>query len=745
MMQYKSGISKIYHILFLVLSFFLVQNVLSQVLVTGQVIDPSGQPLSGANIIWNNNTSMKTVSDKGGYFTLILPEGKQIIQFSYTGYQTEEIERNVYQNMESIEIKMYPSILLKEVQIVRKVPNKNLSDPIMGIHSLTAAEIVKEPVLFGEADILKSIQNIAGVQASSEGNSTYSVRGGTPDENLILLDNCILYNASHLTGFLSVFNNDVVKQAVFYKGYAPAKYGGRLSSILDVSTIDSISLKTEGKAGIGILASRLSLNTPLSQNTQLLIGVRRSYADLFFKLSPDRNLRKSSIYFYDTNLKLDHRFSKNNSISLSLYKGNDHASIDDFTINYGNTTASLIWHYLFNPKLRLSSTISYSHYGYNLSSDLEIDKIKWESTLASITGMVDIIFSMDKKHTFSLGTSFSKYFFHPCKVGSPQIYNYEINVGKGNEAVFYLSNEQKMSRQLIVNYGVRGNIFHNQKVYVTLDPRVSGVIKLIDNISLKASYAHNSQFIQWASRSTSGSPLDVWFPSSKKIKPRTMDVFSVGYYQEIGHNLPEFSAELYYKNVNNTIDFGDNVDLLFNDNIESTVYSGRGRSYGIELEIRQKINQFNFSVNYSLSHSEYMIQGINKGKKYLSPYDRPHFLHLSLNYTPSPRCEFTAMWVFASGKSATFPYGVYETNGVLVPVYSGRNTYRYPDYHRLDISFSYRSSKSQKNHGRRSEWNFSIYNLYARKNPWAISFKNGKSQMSYLFSMLPSVTYNFFF
>lgn len=745
MKQYKSRISKIYNILFLVLSFFLTQNVLSQVLVTGQVIDSYGQPLSGANVVWHNDTSMKTISDKSGHFTLILPVGKQIIQFSHTGYQTEEIERNIYQNMESIEMKMYPGILLKEVQIVRKVPNKRLSDPIIGTHTLNATEIAKEPALFGEADILKSIQNIAGVQTSSEGNSTYSVRGGTTDENLILLDNCILYNASHLIGFLSVFNNDMVKQAVFYKGYAPAKYGGRLSSILDVSTIDSISLKTEGKAGIGILASRLSLNTPLSPNTQLLIGARRSYADLFLKLSPDRNLRESSIYFYDTNLKLNHRFSNNSSLSLSVYKGNDHVSIDDFTINYGNTTASLIWNYLYSSKFRLSSTISYSHYGYNFNSDLEIDKIKWESSLASITGIVDAIFSIDKKNTFSLGTSFSRYFFHPCKVGSPQIYNYEINVSRGEEAVFYLSNEQKINNQLIINYGVRGNIFHNQKVYATLDPRISGVVKLMDNISLKTSYAHNSQFIQWASRSTSGSPLDVWFPSSKKIKPRTMDVFSVGYYQEIGHNLPEFSAEIYYKNVNNTIDFGDNVNLLFNDNIESAVYSGKGRSYGIELEVKQKINQFNFSINYSLSRSEYMIQGINEAKKYLSPYDRPHSLHLSLRYAPSPQCEFTAMWAFASGKLATFPYGIYETNGVLIPVYSGRNAYRYPDYHRLDISFSYRPSKTKKNNGKRSEWNFSIYDLYDKKNPWAISFKNGKSQMIYLFSILPSVTYNFIF
>lgn len=728
--------------LLIVLSLIFCQNIYSQIFVKGKVTDTLNQALAYASVTTYSPLS-RIQTNINGEFTLNLPEGNQKIYISFVGYKTKTLKLAISKNMPPIKVKLESGIALNEVEILGEHNNYNLNTPMMGINYLKSSDIKKRPTLLGEADILKSIQLTAGVQSTSEGNTGFSVRGGAPDQNLILLDHTIVYNPSHLIGFLSIFNNDIIKDATLYKGFLPVKYGGRLASTLDISTINRHPQKTAITGGIGLLASRLTLEIPCGEKTGLLLSGRRSYADLFLKLLPNENAKKSSLYFYDLNLKLSHKISDKDHVSLSSYSGQDHVAVEDFGINYGNKLLSFIWQHDYNSKISSTATIAYSKYMYDLKSDWEINLIEWKSNLSDVRGEIDFSHRLSKRNKLSYGISATKHSFHPCNIEGPNFFGYEVSESHAKESALYLANEQIINKRWIISYGIRSNFFSNESNYITIDPRLSSAIKLSNESSIKMSYGHNTQFIQWASRSNSGSPLDVWFPANAKIKPQKTSIISAGYYRNLQKSGIETSVEIYYKASHNTIDFADNVDLLFNDHIEDLIRSGSGKAYGLELSISKKTKRFTAIINYTYSHSEFTIPEINKGKTYLSPYDKPHSINLFIAYNVSERISLSANWIYSSGKPGTFPSAGYETDGVYVPVYSGRNNYRYPDYHRLDFSINYQPIHKDKKW--KDEWIFSVYNAYARRNPWAINFKKNKSRMVYLFSIVPSITYNFKF
>ncbi|MCL2650585.1 MAG: TonB-dependent receptor [Candidatus Azobacteroides sp.] len=668
------------------------------------------------------------------------------------------------------------TISLREVVVSGKKPDENVSSVNMGVEKLSMSAIKKMPALMGEVDIIKAIQLLPGVQATSEGSSGFSVRGGSPDQNLILLDNTTVYNPSHMMGFFSVFNNDVISGLELYKGDIPIKHGGRLSSLLDVQTKENMPDRFSGSGGLGLISSRLMLEGPIGENTSWLISGRRSYADLFLKLSSDEAINSAILYFYDLNAKISHKFSSRDRLSLNAYYGKDAfgAKPGDFT--YGNGASSLTWSHIFSDKLYGKFSLNATNYDYGMATNIEGAKLRWDASMFDLMLRAD--FSQQLNNTFNLnyGVTSTWHRINPGLVVSPMmVKDYNMENTYALESSIYLSNEQKITDALIVKYGLRGTIFQNigpgtvynygddhkvqdsvvynsRQIYYThkaLEPRVGLVYKLNPNSSVKANYAHNVQFMQLANNSASGSPLDVWFSASPNIKPQQVDMFSVGYFRNFKDNMFETSAEIYYKDLKNVIDFADHANLMLNRHLEGEIRTGTGKAYGLELMVRKNTGRLTGFTNYTLSRSERTIPEINNGKTYLAPYDKTHVFNIVMNYEISPKFNVSGNWVFATGNPTTYPTGGMDIEGERFPIYSGRNEYRMPNYDRLDLSLNYIPNPNSKKRWK-SEWNVSLYNAYGRKNAWIISYnqEDGKppvAQMTYLFGIVPSITYNFKF
>jgi hypothetical protein len=626
----------------------------------------------------------------------------------------------------------------------------------------------------GEVDILKAIQLLPGVQATAEGGSGFSVRGGSPDQNLILLDNTTVYNASHLLGFFSVFNNDVINGLELFKGDLPLKYGGRLSSLLSVETKSEIPPHFQGTGGVGLISARLMLEGNAGDRTSWLVGARRSYADMFLAFAKEEALRKSSVYFYDMNAKIAHRFSTKDRIELSGYYGKDMFAAEVGQFNYGNAAASLIWRHTFSGNWDARISLNTSNYGYGLGSDMADLEAHWDAGIFDVALTADFNTHISKLWNLNYGISTTLHRFSPGHVSVNGYPDYEVQGSKALEHGIYLSNEQKLTDRLSLRYGLRWSIFQNfgattiytyddnhemansidynggiYNAYGQLEPRLGGVYLINGSSSVKTNYARNVQFIQLAENSSAGSPINVWFPASPNIKPQTVDMFSAGYFRNFKNNMYETSVEVYYKNLNGVIDFAEHADLLLNQHLEGDVRIGTGRAYGSEFMVRKNSGKLTGFVNYTLSRSERTIPEVNKGMTYMAPYDKTHAINIAVNYEFSRKFNASATWVFASGTPTTYPTGRFEIAGEYFPIYSGRNEYRKPAYHRLDISLNYIPKPDSKKSWK-GEWNFSLYNAYGRKNPWLITYSQVKtatptSDMVYLFRFVPSVTYNFKF
>ncbi len=744
--------------------------------ISGVIKDTeTGMAISGVNIYITELRS-GTSTNSNGEFSVALPQGKFTFRVSCVGYKTKTEQVIVPPSSVKKNFGLESDTQLDEVVVYANKKDQNITRTEMGVEKLSIGQIRKMPSLMGEVDIIKAIQLLPGVQATSEGGSGYSVRGGSADQNLILLDNATVYNASHMFGFFSVFNNDVVDNVELYKGDLPMKYGGRLSSLLDVQLKDDYTGKVRGTGGIGLISSRLMMEGGIGENTSWMVGGRRSYADLFLKLSSDKALRESSIYFYDLNAKITQRFSSTDRLSLNMYLGKDNFGSSVGQFNYGNRVASLTWGHGFNENLYSSMSVNTTNYHYTLQSKMSDSKVKWKSDITDVTFRWDFDHTLSDILKLTYGISNTEHNFNPGLITRPDYPDYKMPLYHAQEQGLYLSAEHKLIKNLTMKYGLRLSIFQNmgritsysydanhevsdstyygsEKVYHTyyaLEPRVGMVYRLTDNSSVKANYARNTQFIQLANSSSSGSPLDLWFPCSPNVKPQRVDMVSTGYFHNFNKNEYETSVEVYYKKMNNVIDFADHAQLLLNSKLEGEIRIGTGKAYGVEFMVRKNTGKLTGFLNYTLSRSERTIPEINKGKTYLSPYDKTHCVNLSLSYELSNKWNISANWVYSTGNPTTYPTGRFEVNGEYFPIYSGRNEYRRTDYHRLDLSANYVPKHNPKRFWT-GEWNFSLYNAYGHKNPWIITYDQNTpsgvpdANMTYLFGAVPSITYNFKF
>jgi hypothetical protein len=755
----------------------------AKVIVSGYVRDASsGEALLGASVAILESGA-GTITNTYGYYALNLDPGFYTVVYRYVGYETQTRPIQLSEDM-SIDIDLQEFAQeLEEVTVSAEAGNANITRLETGSTQLPIQSIRKIPALLGEVDVIKAIQLLPGVAVTSEGSSGFSVRGGSPDQNLILLDEATVYNASHLLGFFSVFNNDAIKDVKLYKGDIPASSGGRLASLLDIRMKDGNNKRFSATGGIGTISSRLTLEGPVfSEKVSFLLSARRTYADLFLPFAKDTAVRDNSLFFYDLNGKLNYTINEKNRIYFSGYYGKDVFANDFAGMYFGNRTFTFRWNHLFSKKLFSNFTLVNSHYFYDLGTpEGSAPYFNWLSFLDDYGFKGDFIWYPLPEHTFRYGLSS---YYHIIKPGIIQIKDLDGNQSDSelsdNHALengLYFSGESKFGERFALRYGLRYSMFYNvgpatvldydenyqvvdstsygkwdfYKLYHGLEPRLAANFVLNEKSSFKASYSRTRQYLQMASNSTAGTPLDIWFPASPNIEPQISDQVSAGFFRNFLDNKIESSVELYYKKMTNSIDFRDHAQLLLNPRLEGELRIGEATSYGAEFYIKYEISKFSGWVSYTYSRTMRDIPEINEGKAYSAPYDKPHDLAIVFSYDLSPRIGLAANWIYSTGIPFTLPSGRYEVLGNIIPVYTGRNEYRLPDYHRLDLSVTIRG-KNKPGRRWKGEWNISAYNAYARKNVWTLNFVQDDTdpnrtfaEMTYLFSIIPAITYNFTF
>jgi hypothetical protein len=750
--------------------------------ISGKVADSqNGESLIGATI-YIPERKTGTVSDIYGNYSITLPSGDYTITISYIGYgpvkKTVTLDKDITLKIElSVQREN-----LKEVEITSEKNNKNVARPEMSTFKMDIKAIQSIPALFGEVDIIKAIQMLPGVQSVSEGSSGFSVRGGAADQNLILLDGATVYNASHLLGFFSVFNNDAIKDVKLYKGDIPAAYGGRLSSVLDIHMDEGNSKKFEINGGIGLISSRLTVEGPiLKDKCSFIVSGRRTYADLYLPLSSNNALQNNKLYFYDLNAKINYKFSDKDQVFLSGYFGRDVFKNGFAGLQWGNGTGTVRWNHLFTQKLFGNFSANYSDYRYMLSAGgSDVSGFEWNSSMKDIGAKGDISYFVNPKNTIKFGISSTYHMIDPgmAKGTGNSVYN-QVSVPKNYavESGLYAGNEEQFGQNLTIKYGLRltlfqnigpGTVYHYNSDFIStgkslyssgkifntdygIEPRLGILYEFNELSSVKASYARTNQYMQLAQNSTVGTPLDIWFPASPNVQPQLCDQVAMGYFRNFRKNTIETSVEVYYKWMQHVIDFKDFAVLLLNDTLEGQLRTGKAWSYGAEFLVRLNEKKLNGWVSYTYSRVFRKIDLINNGKAYPAPYDKPHNVAVVLNYRISKRIMVSANWVYATGNPLTFPIGRAEIGGKIIPIYSDRNAYRYQAYHRLDVSATLFSKPKP---GKKFNWdlNVSVYNVYNRHNTWSIEFTQDNinpnvtnAERVYLFGIIPSITFNFHF
>ena len=729
--------------------------------ISGNIRDgANGEDMIGAAVMVAG-TRNGTVSNSYGFYSISLPAGKYSIVASYVGYAPKEIAVDL-----SADRRININLLLNakelgEVVVSADEVNANVAKAEMSVEKLSSNTIKSVPALMGEVDVIKAIQLLPGVQSTSEGTSGFSVRGGGYDQNLILLDEAAVYSASHLMGFFSVFNNDAIKDVTLYKGDIPASNGGRLASLLDIRSKDGNSRQFAATGGVGLISSRLTLETPIGPKVSAIVSGRRTYADMFLALSNDERINQSILYFYDMNAKINYRIDDNNRVFLAGYFGRDKMGISLAGMDFGNKTVTARWNHIFSPKLFSNFSLIGSMYDYYIKMELN-EQLGQElkSGLDDYGFKADFGYTPNPSNQIKFGYNFTHHSFMPGEGGGTgpesMVDRIKFEHKYAIENVMYVANETNLADRLKLKYGLRYTSFANLESGSVVnhrqqfEPRAGATYIFNDQNSVKASYSRTVQFVQLASNSTSGSILSLWFPSSAYVKPQKCDQFALGYFRNMMSNEYELSAEVYYKNMSDVVDFRDHAQLLLNENLEEELLFGRGYSYGLELMLRKTSGIFNGWVSYTFARGMRQINGINNNNWYRSPYDKPHNLSVVATVEASPRLSLSANWVYSSGSPVTYPTGRYQIEGEYVPIYSGRNEYRYPDYHRLDLSAVWKlsSPSSRLKH----EINFSLYNAYGRKNAWIVHFRPEPERPNvmfaekiYLFTFVPSVTWNFSF
>jgi len=746
--------------------------------IYGRVTDSlTGETLTYVNIVIKELKTV-TLTNAYGFYSLTIQEGDYTINYSRIGYgQKEEkihLDRSMIRNIE-LSVK---AITLEGISVNAELEaeDDNIELPEMSAIEIKPMEIRTVPILLGEQDILKTIQLMPGVKSAGEGNSGFYVRGGSADQNLILLDEAPVYNASHLLGFFSVFNSDAIKNVKLMKGTAPAEYGGRLSSVLDIKMNEGNSKRFSVSGGIGLIASRLTLEGPIVKDKgSFIISGRRTYADIFLQLSPDESLKDFKLYFYDLNLKSNYRFSDKDRIFLSGYFGRDVIDMAKSNgSNWGNSTLTLRWNHLFSNKLFSNTSLIYSNYDYEiLVGDVgKIPDIK--AAIEDFNFKEDLHYFIDSNNSLKFGLNSLYYTFKPGEVSesSENSVNYKKMENKyALENAVYISHELDVSIFLKFNYGLRysmftalgpGDVFSYDengeiseitsyssgeiiKHYEGFEPRFTANYLFDEKSSTKISYSRNRQYIHLLSNSTSGTPIDLWFPSSKIIKPGISDQLALGYFRNFDNNNYETSVEIYYKDLQNQVDYKNDAEILMNEMVESQLVFGKGWAYGVEFFLKKRYGKLNGWIGYTLSKSEKKFADIDDGDPFPARQDRTHDISIVGNYELNEKWTLSSSWVYSTGDAVTFPSGKYEIDGHTINLYTERNGYRMPAYHRLDFGTTYHFSG-------RSSINFSVYNAYARKNAYTISFRENEDDPSKteavrmsLFQIVPAITYNFKF
>lgn len=719
--------------------------------ISGTVRDKAtGEVLIGSSVSLGEGKTV--LSNAYGFYSISAPSGNYTLVVSFAGYRTDTIEVKLGGDV-VLPVELEAGIMTEVVVSVPK-KNDNVTRPVMGVQKLTTNEIKNIPVLFGERDVLKTIQLLPGIQFAGDGNSGFYVRGGGADQNLILLDEATVYNPSHLLGFFSTFNSDAIKDVTVYKGAMPAEYGGRLSSAVDIRMNDGNTRDYHVGGGIGLISTRLNAEGPIvTDKGSFSISGRRTYADLFLKFSSDSSVRDNSLYFYDLNVKGNYKLGEKDRIFVSGYFGRDNLAFGEtFGIDYGNKTATARWNHVFNSKLFSNTSFIYSDYSYKIKINSNNNDIHIVSDIRDLNLKEDLQYYGSPNSKVNFGLSAIRHAISPGVVSASQTSSYNsISLQKkySVESAVYLSHEWKPGEgKLRLDYGARLSVF-SVNTYANVEPRISASYQLGEQSSLKLGYNRNTQVLHLLSNSTSANPTDLWIQSSKIVKPEISDQVSLGYFRNFGEGRYELSAEAYYKGMRNEIDYKNGAQLLANEDIENELVFGKGRAYGLELFLKKKVGRFNGWISYTLSRTELQIDGVNNGNWYPARQDRTHDIGVVGIYQASRRWTLSAAWVYYTGNAVTFPSGKYQVVGQTAFYYSERNGYRMPAYHRMDVAATMQGKKKKRFE---SSWTFSVYNVYGRENAYSIVFQNDPDDPTHtqalryaLFRFIPSVTWNFKF
>ncbi|MCK0131481.1 TonB-dependent receptor [Flavobacteriaceae bacterium F08102] len=766
--------------------------------LSGKVTDRlNGETLFGASV-YLKGTNLGVITNEYGFYSLTAPAGKYTLIISYIGYEEEsrEIDLNAPKQL-NFELKEL-SNQLDEVLIEAGEPERALlKKPEMSVAKLNIKTVKQMPVVLGEVDIIKSLQLLPGVTSNGEGSSGFHVRGGAADQNLVLLDEAIIYNTSHMLGFFSVFNADAIKDIKLYKGGIPARFGGRVSSVLDVRQKDGNNKDFGLTGGVGIISSRLAVEGPMfNENGSFLVAGRTSYAHLLLKASGEKN----SISFYDLNLKSNYQLNDKNRLYVSGYFGRDLFNFDgSFKIGYGNMSGNLRWNHLFSDKLFSNLSMIYSKYDYELGFALE--QFNWQSSINNYHVKYDLKYYLNDKIKLDFGLSGIYYDFDPGRI-VPTSETSEVNAmtldqKKGFESALYVNAEHTLSDALTVQYGLRYSGFNrfggqpmmtyanDQPVvynstlgiyergeelgetpydkdetiasFGNVEPRLALAYQFSETSSVKMGFSRAAQYVHLLSSTASVTPLDVWTPSGKYIKPQLSNQYSLGYFKNFKDQIFSLEIEGYYKRVANRIDYIDGANLIGQNTIETEILNGKTRAYGLEFLLRKNEGKFTGWLAYTISKAEQQTPGgkaggpgINDGNWYNTPYDRTHDISLTGAYQLSEKWSLGASFAFQTGRPVTYPNGQFSYEGLAIANYDDRNANRLPAYHRFDISATWKPNRKPTKRWK-GEWVFGIYNLYGRKNAASISFgqnldtgENEATRTS-IFGIVPSFSYNFKF
>ncbi|BDD11584.1 collagen-binding protein (plasmid) [Fulvitalea axinellae] len=764
--------------------------------ISGTIKDKAnGEDLVGATVAIKEMPGKGAVSNAYGFYSLSLPAGKYTLIYGFVGY--DPIMREIDGSGEQkINIELAENAQELDVIVVSaEAEDANVTANEMSVVKLSPKEIEDVPVLFGERDIMKTIQLMPGVQSAGEGGSGFYVRGGDAGQNLLLLDEAPVYNASHMMGFFSVFNSDAIRSVDLYKAGIPPAFGGRVSSVMDIKMKEGDSKNFGVSGGIGLIASRLTAEGPIVKDKgSFIISGRRTYADMFLAFSSDEDLNNSSLYFYDLNMKANYSLNDNNRLFVSGYFGKDKMGTDDFGIDWGNATGTVRWNHILNSSWFSNTSLIYSKYRFGFEiSDNGAAKRGLDSNIENWNLKQQFEYYRSENISYKFGLNAIRHTVSPGEMSADDeaaVSDFSVPKRHAFEYAAYASADHKISPKFRAEYGLRfsgflalgpgdfhtyndkGDIISTETYdknevaedYYGLEPRLNLTYLLDGRSSFKFSYNRVYQYLHLLSASSSGTPMDYWMPSSNNIEPEIGDQWAVGYFRNFNENQYEFSAEVYYKDIQNVLDYKVGADVILNENVEADLLYGDGRAYGLELHLKKKTGKLTGWLSYTLSRSERKFDELNNNDWFPAKQDRTHDISITAVYKLSERVKLSGNWVFYTGNAVTFPSGKYQVDGKWVNLYTERNGYRMPDYHRLDLGLTLENKKYKytldRETGKKvkvkkkveSGWNFSLYNAYARENAYTITFRENEDDRNQteavrlaLFSIIPSVSYYFKF